>query len=44
MTYFLENLHLYTKEVDSEDGILWVNKEIGFDKDKVVIKQYQLSI
>jgi hypothetical protein len=41
---FLDNLSVYNKEIDSEDGIIWVHKEIGFDKNKVLINQYKLSI
>jgi hypothetical protein len=44
MRYFLDNLNLYAKEVNSDDGILWVNKGIGFDKSKVLISQYALDI
>ncbi len=44
MRYFLDNLNLYDKEVNSDDGVVWVNKEIGFDKNKVTISQYTLDI
>lgn len=41
---FMNNLDLYKKEIESEDGIIWVNKDIGFDKSKVIIPQYTLPI
>ena len=44
MKLFLQILNQYNKEIDSEDGIIWVNKEIGFDKSKVIISQYVLPI
>lgn len=44
MRLFLDMQEKYTKEINSEDGILWVHKEIGFDKNKVIIDQYKLSI
>jgi len=44
MMLFLDNLSVYNKEIDSEDGVIWSHKEIGFDKNKVLINQYKLSI
>lgn len=44
MRMFLNNLDSYNKEIESEDGIIWVNKNIGFDKSKVIIPQYSLPI
>ena len=44
MRLFLDSQNVYNKEIDSEDGIIWVHKEIGFDKRKVLIDQYKLEI
>lgn len=44
MRLFLDSQNVYNKEVDSDDGIIWVHKEIGFDKNKVIIDQYKLEI
>lgn len=44
MRLFLDNQNVYNKEVDSDDGIIWVHKEIGFDKRKVLIEQYRMNI
>ena len=44
MKLFLDNQDIYNKEIDSNDGIIWVHKEIGFDKRKVLIEQYKMNI
>jgi len=44
MRLFLDNQNVYNKEIDSDDGIIWVHKEIGFDKRKVLIEQYRMNI
>jgi hypothetical protein len=44
MKLFLQLVNKYKKEIESEDGIIWVNKDIGFNKDKVIIPQYQLLV
>lgn len=37
--YFSSIINDYRAEVDSEDGTVWVNKSIGFNKSNVLITQ-----
>jgi Leu/Phe-tRNA-protein transferase len=37
--YFSSIINDYRAEVDSEDGTVWVNKSIGFNKSNVIITQ-----
>ena len=39
LQYFMDNIHLYVKEMDNEDGCIWVNKSYGFDKNKVKLQK-----
>jgi len=37
--YFHSIIDQYIAEIDGEDGSVWVNKTIGFDKSCVIISQ-----
>lgn len=42
MAFFMSNLSLYNRDIDSNDGCVWTNKQLGFNKEKVVFKQLKL--
>lgn len=39
IAYFNEHIHLYTKDMENEDGCIWIKKDCGFDKQKVKISE-----
>ena len=42
LRFFFDNVDQYNAEVNEDYGTVWSNKEIGFNKDRVVFKQLKL--